>query len=202
MRKSDRVEYEKKINTLWIVIIILLIFLGAAITAQVTPPAPIIERKIIRPESNFCNYVSAHIKLSGDNYRIEYRILQDGATQYTEYTKSLDQLTLDARSIYNSEQIDIDQYHCLLAGRDQGPRTQIQMIPFYFLIPSQSSSNIHQTHLYRTNKITTFVGRNLKGSIVVKITIPECFKDCEPEIKQISDETLLKVREHLSRSVS
>jgi hypothetical protein len=116
MRKSDRAEYEKKINTLWIVIIILLIFLGAAITAQVTPPAPIIERKIIRPESNFCNYVSAHIKLSGDNYRIEYRILQDGATQYTEYTKSLDQLTLDARSIYNSEQIDIDQYHCLLAG--------------------------------------------------------------------------------------
>lgn len=116
MKKADRKEYEKKINILISVIIILLIFLGLAITAKITPPAPIIETTVIRPEHNYCNYIKAYIKLSGDNYRIEYKVNQDGATQYTTYTTSLDQLTTDVRTIYTSELIDIDQYLCLLGG--------------------------------------------------------------------------------------
>lgn len=115
--KAQIIDDEHKFRVRATIAIILLIFLfGAVLTAKVTPPAPINEITIVRPEHNFCNYVFAHIKLSGEVYRIEYRINQDGNMQYTTYTPFLDTLTTDVRTLYDNEQIDIDQYHCLLAG--------------------------------------------------------------------------------------
>ena len=100
-----------------ITIILLLFLFLATFTAKVVPPPCVVhETNIIEVPDNFCNYVHAHIKLSGDSYRIEYRVNQDGAIQYSYYTDSLDQLSLMARNLYLDEQIDLDQYHCLLAG--------------------------------------------------------------------------------------
>ena len=116
MKKADRKEYEKKVNILITVIIILLIFLGLAITAKQTPAIIVEEITVLKPPDKFCTYIYAQIKLSGDNYRIEYKINEEGTMQHTTYTKSLDQLTTDVRTLYLDELITMNQYHCLLAG--------------------------------------------------------------------------------------
>lgn len=115
--KADILKSEAKWRKYGVITITLLLFLFlATLTMKVNPPACTNVTEIIRPEHNFCNYVYAHIKVSGDVYRIEYKINQEGAVQHTEYTPSLDVLTTHVRSLYLNEQIDIDQYHCLLAG--------------------------------------------------------------------------------------
>lgn len=116
--KAEIIDDEHKFRVRATITIILLLFLFlATLTAKIIPPPCIIhETNIIRPTENFCNYVYAHIKLSGESYRIEYRINQEGATQYTLYTDSLDQLTTDVRNLYLNDQITIDQYQCLFAG--------------------------------------------------------------------------------------